>query len=218
MQNRNLKIAFSGPSGLGKSTLCKVIGGTGVAKWLSTSAGDILTGYDKKGLEIRYGYKGTGHKSVINLSSRDPEFGVVFQSLLQLRRAEQISSNSNFVIDRCPIDNVVYMLSQIGHNVSDEWIGSFIYNSLQAYKELTHVIQIRYSPDMPKIEDNGSRIANSYFQRYISDVFTGVYSRYFANVPGPRVITLDFWDLEERSRVVKTFLGDPTQPEFAFKK
>ncbi len=218
MEKGKLKIAFSGPSGLGKSTLCKSISSNSDVQWLSTSAGHILSLLDKEDLEINYGYSGNGHRAVINLSSQQPEFGKAFQELIRLRRAQQIFRNSNFVIDRCPIDNVAYMLSQIGHNVSPDWIEAFIANSIEAYKELTHVIQIRYSADMPSIEDNGSRVANNYFQKHSSDIFTGVYARYFANVSGPRVITIDFWDLEDRVRLINSFLADPIQSEIAFEK
>jgi len=209
-----IKVAFSGPSGLGKSTLCKYVQEEMSLEWLSTSAGDIFTGADVALLKDRFGYAQSGHKDVINLSAENPEFGWTFQRLIMNRRADQIFKNDKFVIDRCPIDNVSYMLSQISHQASEDNIKGFIQTAQMAYQELTHVIQIRHSPDVPFIEDNGSRVSNQYFQKYISDVFTGVFARYFANQPGPRVITLDFWDLPERRRVVRDFLRDP-QTELA---
>jgi len=204
-----LKVAFSGPSGLGKSTLCKYIQDAISLEWLSTSAGDIFTGADVALLKDKYGYSQSGHRDVINLSADNPEFGWTFQRLILNRRADQIFTHNDFVIDRSPMDNVAYMLSQISHQASEDDIKGFIQTAQIAYQELTHVIQIRHSPDIPSIEDNGSRIPNTYFQKYISDVFMGVYARYFANQPGPRVITIDFWDLTERKRVVRDFLKNP---------
>jgi len=206
MNKKPMKIAFSGPSGLGKSTLCRFVQEAVQIPWLSTSAGDIFSKNDVQLLREEYGYNQSGHKDVINLSATNPEFGLAFQKILLTRRVDQIYKHEAFVIDRCPIDNVAYLLSQVSHQVSEEDLKEFIMIAQQAYQELTHIIQIRYSPDIPAIEDNGSRIPNTYFQKYISDVFSGVFNRYFANQPGPRVITLDFWDLLERQRLVKAFL------------
>ncbi len=111
-----MKLAFSGPSGLGKTTLCKFVTETMDVPWISVSAGDLFTEGDKGGLEEKFGYKGQGYKAVINLSAINPEFGAAFQKTLLKRRAELIRTTPNFVIDRSPIDNVVYMLSQNGHN------------------------------------------------------------------------------------------------------
>jgi hypothetical protein len=202
-----MKIAFSGPSGLGKSTLCKYVEEVHGFKWLSTSAGDIIPLEDKKRLKDDYGYSGSGHRNVINLSSIDPAFGWEFQQTVLRARINQITENDNFVIDRCPIDNVVFMLTQNSHNLEEESIHRFIRAAQEAYKKLHLVIQIRYSNDIMFIEDNNSRVPNRFFQQYVSDVFTGVYARYFANLVGPRVLTLDFWELEARKQSVSTFIG-----------
>ncbi len=214
MQKNYFKIAFSGPSGLGKTTLCKEVSKGLMIPHLSTSAGDILSLETKEGLELDFGYTGSGHRDVINLSSQDPEFGWAFQKAILDARVGQIQNADTFVIDRCPIDNVAYLLSQVGHNLSEEKIGTFIEHAQKAYSELSHVILIKYSPDIPQIEDNHSRIPNRYFQKYISDVFMGVYIRYFANIIGPKVIVLDFWNFNQRKQTVQSFLT--TDPEFNF--
>lgn len=201
-----LKIALSGPSGLGKTTLCKFIESEFDVVHLSTSAGDILNYYDKKVLGDRFGYSGKGHQNVINLSSQYPEFGKLFQVMVLNRRGSQINNNSGFVIDRTPIDNVSYMLTQNAHNMGEEDVKLFIQRAQEYYQGLTHVIQIRYSSDIPGIEDNNSRIPNVYYQRFISDVFMGVFSRYFSNLTGPKVITIDFWSLIQRKELVKEFI------------
>jgi len=212
--NKTFKIAFSGPSGLGKTTLCKEVQRGLKIPHLSTSAGDILSLKTKADLYTRFGYSGAGHRAVINLSSQDPHFGWAFQKAVLDARIGQIINSETFVIDRCPIDNVVYLLSQVGHNLTEYEIGTFIEQAQKAYVELSHVILIKYSPDIPAIEDNQSRIPNRYFQKYISDIFMGVYVRYFANLIGPEVITLDFWNLDSRIATIKSFLD--VVPEFNF--
>lgn len=202
-----MKIAFSGPSGFGKSTLCQIIQDSNpMIKWRSTSAGHILSDDFKKQLKDKFGYEGTGHRDVINLSCTEPDFGREFQTELLIARSSQISRHDNYVIDRCPIDNVVYMLTQVGHNFLEEYCDQFIKQAQETYQKLTHVIIISYSSDIPKIEDNKSRVANRFYQQYISDVFMGVYTRYFANLVGPRVIILDSWDLTIRTQTVQMFL------------
>ena len=203
-----MKIAFSGPSGLGKTTLCKFVKENMGVPWTSVSAGDLFTAGDKQGLFNDFGYEGAGHKAVINLSAINPEFGAAFQRTLLLRRAELIMNTPEFVIDRSPVDNVVYMLSQNGHNQSEEFIKKFIDEAREAYRELTHVIMIKYSPDIPAIEDNKSRVPNRYFQRTISDMFHSIYAREFANIIGPKLITLDFWDFEQRRAAIYNFLNN----------
>lgn len=207
-----MKIAFSGPSGLGKSTLCKFVSEEMDVPWISTSAGHILTDEDKAFFKKSFGYSGEGHKNVINMSSVNPEFGGAFQKTILTRRGKQIVDNPRFVIDRSPIDNVAYFISQNSHNISEGVASAFIEEAQSFYSELDYVIQLRYSNDIPFIEDNGSRVPNKYFQIYSSDVFAGVYARYFANLVGkrPRVMTLDFWDLSSRKAVVKEFIN-PSQ-------
>lgn len=208
-----LKVAFSGPSGLGKSTLCKFVQEKLGIPWRSTSAGDILDDETKKRLNALYGYKGTGHKDVINLSSSNPQFGLDFQEAVLQARGRQISQSAPYVIDRSPIDNVVYLLSQVAHNIPEDVVQRFILKAQEDYVKLTHVVILVYSKDIPHIEDNGSRIPNRFYQQYISDIFTGVYGHYFDHLVGPRVIFIDYWDLGGRQRAVNNFLSSPNQPQ-----
>lgn len=205
-QNKRLKIAFSGPSGLGKTTLANQVAGKLGIIHPSTSAGDIFTNADKRYLASNFGYEGKGHKNVINLSSIYPDFGIEFQKLILERRAAQIIAHDRVVLDRCPIDNMVYLLTQTAHNMDEEHVTEFLNQAQEAYMGLTHVIVIKYSKDIPFIEDNKSRVSNRYFQQYISDVFGGVYTRYFSHIIGPMVMEIDFWNLESRINTVLDFV------------
>jgi predicted kinase len=73
-----MKIAFSGPSGVGKTTLCKYVEEKHGLKHLSTSASDVLS----PGLIGRLkamGWNQSGHKDLIIHGHRDPEFAKIFQ-------------------------------------------------------------------------------------------------------------------------------------------
>lgn len=204
---QNKKIAFSGPSGIGKTTLCKYLDSKGITH-LSTSAGDILNRQQKDVLHKRYGYSQNGHRNVIKLSAEDPAFGLAFQEAVLTQRGFQIKNAvTPFVIDRSPLDNVVYMLTQVSSQLSEDVVNTFIQKAQEAWTELSEVIILKYSPDVPIVKDNGSRVPNIFFQRYVSAVFTDTYFRYFANLPGPRVLFIDYWNLEDRINSVELFLG-----------
>ncbi len=209
MEKEKMRICFAGPSGLGNSTLAHVIAKRLKLPHPSTSAGDLFTYDDKVFLKENFDYEGKGHKSVINLSSTSPDFGIYFQQLLLNRRSEQIKSYDRVVLDRSPIDNVTYMLTQAAHNMDEKRVLEFITEAQSVYLELDYLILIIYSHDIPLIEDNKSRIPNRYFQIYISDVFMGTFNRYFSHIIGPRVITIDFWDLQERINTVLSFINNP---------
>lgn len=211
MDKRELRIAFAGPSGLGKTTLGRIVAKRLKLQHPSTSAWDVLSEVDKRYLYENFGYTQKGHRNVINLSNSVPNFGTEFQRLVLEARIKQIHNSPNTVLDRCPIDNIVYMLSQVSHNMQEGRVQYLIEQAQRAYQMLTHVIIIKYSSDIPFIADNNSRVTNRYFQQYISDVFGGVYNRYFSQLVGPRVIALDFWDLKQRTDTVLSFITDGGQ-------
>jgi hypothetical protein len=206
-----MKIAFSGPSGVGKTTLCKHVEEVMSVPHLSTSASDVFSKESKERL-IQLGWTQSGHKDVIIHSIKNPKFGKAFQDFLLEDRANQINSNKRFVIDRCPIDNLVYRILQVGiHETPDEWI-EFLAKALATLQELDLVILILASKDIPSIEDNKSRIPNLVYQKAVSSVFEMVfglvkeYNDFLSNQPLIRVI--DTWDLGMRKARVNSFLSE----------
>lgn len=213
--DKTIKISFSGPGGLGKSTMCKILSETLGIPWISTAPRDILNTEDKRTLLEGYGYDDTSkpQQSIIKLSAMEPSFGTLFQDLVLLRRSEQIINNNRVILDKSPIDNVAYLLAQGGHNISEDFIQGFIRKAQAVYAELTHVIRVQYSNDIPK--GHGHSQPSTFYQKYMSDVFMGVYLRYFANISGPRVIIIDFWDFRERETIIRNFLST-IEPEIPF--
>jgi len=77
---------------------------------------------------------------------------------------------------------------------------------IRTMNELDVLIYIR--PVQPDgIEDNGSRVANQYYQYAVDAQFKLWLERVFIpNIKGLTYIMIDFWDLERRKAVVKQYI------------
>lgn len=204
-----MRIAFTGSSGSGKTTMVKFVADQFNLEHISGSAGDVLSNGDKAYLRQTYGYDGgKGHLGVITESAKNPAYGLANQWLLQRRRAEIIKMNDNFVTDRSPIDNLTYFISQVGyHNgVDDREVEKFISACQDAWTYLTHVIYIK-AVQPGAVENNGSRIANRYYQRAIDAQFQFWLDEVFRRTKGPKVLTIDFWDINQRKELITNFLN-----------
>lgn len=201
---KQLRFAFTGPSGSGKTTLAKFLEKETGVEFIPNSAGLIFSEEDKALLKEKYGYEGTGHKNVINLSNINPDFGWDFQMAILKARLSIIYSKTSFILDRSPIDNIVYMLLQTGHNQPENKIGEFIQLAKKATLCLTHVAHIN---PLEHVEDNNSRVPNLYYQQMVNSVFEHVISKYgiYMNV---KVLKVNYTDLTLRKEKLLEFLSE----------
>lgn len=207
---QNMKVAFTGSSGAGKTTLVTFVKERLGLTHLSGSAGDLKTEGDKHIIDEVYGYPGGGHVGVIKFSALNPEYGLMNQKFLQLRRKELILKNDNFVTDRSPIDNLTYFINQMGYHpmVTDAMVEEFIKECLEAWEELTHVIYVK-AVQPGEVERNGSRVANKYYQKAIDAQFEYWLKFLQSNAQaGPEVLVIDWWDLDKRKEIVTQFLSN----------
>ena len=201
-----LRIACLGPSGSGKTTIANFIQEELGIPFIPNSAGLIIPEREKEILRSTYQWKESGHKEVIKLSNEFPSFGQKFQECLLHARGRIIMNTSEFVIDRSPIDNVAYMLSQCSHLAPEDWVEAFI-KEAQAYAtNITHFIIF---PSLAKdIEINGSRVANKYFQRMSTAIFEHTYITYFNKLMLNKTLFLTTWDLDYKKTLVRKFLTE----------
>lgn len=203
-----LKVAMSGSSGAGKTTLVTFAATLMGLQHISGSAGDVKKEGDKMILDEVYDYPGGGHVGVIRYSALNPEYGIMNQKMLQLRRSELIHNNDNFITDRSPADNLTYMVNQTAYHpmVTDAMCQEFFKDCVKAWEQLTHVVYIKaVQPDA--VEVNGSRVANRFYQKAIDAQFEywiGELNQ--ACLDGPKVLIIDYWDLEKRKEAVTEFL------------
>lgn len=207
-----MKIAFSGSSGSGKTTLTKFISERLGMPHLSGSAGDLYTKQDRDFLRDTYQYDtGKGHGDVIKASAVDPGFGVANQRIILQRRIQLIGDNPKFVTDRSPADNIVYFLNQVGFHkeVTDRDCGVFLDLVQKAWGLLDYVIYIK-AVQPKEVEDNGSRVANWFYQQSIDAQFE-FWINYLMKKNRknkPDVLTIDYWNLDRRKEEVLDFLEE----------
>lgn len=203
-----LKVAFSGSSGSGKTTLVEFVAKVMDLEHISGSAGDVKNEGDKMLIDEAFNYPGGGHVGVIRYSALNPEYGLINQKLLQMRRAEIISKNDNFITDRSPADNLTYMINQVGYHpmVTDSMVAEFAKDCLKAWEGLTHVVYVK-AVQPHEVERNGSRVANRWYQKAIDAQFE-YWIDYLnkTSMSGPEVMIIDYWDLEKRKEKVLEFL------------
>lgn len=214
-QNMKYKIACTGASGSGKTTLVNYIAKTLNIPFISGSSGDMKSKWDRDELMREYGFeKNQGHSAVIRYSAKNPDFAIRNQEINRANRAKLITEHDNFVTDRSPVDNLTYFVAQCGFHkdVTDPVTERFANNCLFVYKQLTHVIYIKAVE--PKVEDNGSRISNTWFQKasdaqfeyWLKNYFMQEEHKIYQNLPGPIVLEIDYWDWSKRKREVIKFL------------
>lgn len=204
------KIAFSGTSGSGKTTLVtKMAELNPNLTHISGSAGDLKQEGDKMILDEVMGYPGGGHSGVIRFSALNPEYGIMNQQMLQMRRSEVIFQNTNFLTDRSPADNITYFVNQCGFHpmVTDAMVEEFIKNCQKAWDELTHVVFVR-AVQPKEVERNFSRVANRYYQKAIDCQFAHWIDYLDKNsMGGPELMVVDYWDLDRRIQEVNEFIN-----------
>lgn len=206
LQGMNYKIAFTGSSGAGKTTLVKFLSERYNIPHISGSAGDVLKDVDDTMLRQAFGYYGNaGHSNVIANSITNPGFGIINQLLLQMRRQQIIETNDNFITDRSPVDNITYFINQCGAGpmMTNSLADQFFKSCVEAAQKLTHIIYIKaVQPEGTPVEDNGSRIPINAYQLAIDAQFEmwlhKIYDAMTIDKPRPQVWVIDWWDLERR--------------------
>ena len=195
-----MRIAMAGPSGTGKTTLAKYLAEEFNLEYIPGSSGLLMK-------EFNDPLPTNGHRELINYSSEKVEKGLEIQKNILLNRIEKFKGKYNFITDRSPLDNMVYMLMEVSHNASTAWTNIFYTKAFDFYKTFDIIIYIQFVNEGNYIEDNGSRITNPWFQEMSDAVFKHFVYKYFAyKQPKPYVLTIDYWNLDTRRIQSKDFI------------
>ena len=92
--------------------------------------------------------------------------------------------------------------------VSDDITAEHLNKALKAWEELTHVIYVKAVQPI-EVERNNRRVANRYYQKQIDACFEYWIKNFFIPnaIDGPRVLMIDYWDLDKRKEAVLEFVG-----------
>lgn len=156
-------ITFSGPSGVGKTTM---------AEWLAKELRLPFIPTSTKSLWPEYGIK--DHADLIQKSQMDPlGFGIKFQFHV-LKMRDRLIREHEFkgaVMDRGLLDSWVYCLLELGPYISEETFKEFWFEAQRINTFTTHNIIIRYDNQYKLPAKDGARIANHFFQTHVQLLF-----------------------------------------------
>jgi len=172
MKNKLNRVAISGTSGVGKTTLANYISSKFDLPFVSTSA---------QSLWYRYGF--INHADALRKCLADPELGFRYQKEIVLTRMQTLSLHKEFVVDRGPVDAMAYFLLQQGY-YSQANTDEFLSLCLKLEKLIDGTIYLEI-PDPSEgyiIEDNGRRIPNLSYQKLVDNTMNMVVSEYSVNI------------------------------------
>jgi len=181
-----VRLACSGPSGTGKTTLCEFISKEFDIPFITTSTKPL---WDKYGI--------TTHQELINKTTTDPAWGIEFQAEVLAYRVAKLEGVEEFVTDRSPVDNMVYFLMQNSHLATEEDTKLYLEGCKRAMILFNTILALPFTVDTP-LENDGKRIANQYYQKTVNSTFV-VVSELMANeLKQCNGLTIPYWDMEKR--------------------
>lgn len=197
-----MKIYISGVSGSGKSTLANYISAKYRIPLLNGSAKVLWKAYNIK-----------SHKEMIEECVKDPEFGLEFQYKLLTHRKDLMLSEEKFVMDRSPLDGLVYFLLQVAPNLDSSKTMEFInaYKGAYPSDKYTQIFL-----DMPKdtlaknLAIDGMRIDNIYYQTFVNDMFQKQIQHNWLEILQPKdkssLLHIPDWQWEKRIKTIDKHL------------
>lgn len=218
------KIMLLGPSGSGKTTLAKAISHQMDIAFLSGSYSDLIPTT-----------KGESHQEMMH-----KQIGEIYSQDHQLlsMRAKLFGQNDYFITDRSYMDNLAYFILKLSKDVKQCDTESFRDNVITLMdKDCTDLIFVPFTDDMIgtwKVEDNGKRVTNIFFQWQVSQIMYGLI-RYFGfkksawwamkgikigyieplklisdnpDIKKIRVLVLNSPDYDTRIKQIKSFLNE----------
>lgn len=162
------RIMFFGPSGSGKTTLAREVSKITNIPFISGSYSDLLPS--------------TKDESHVNMMNKN--VGDIYSQDHQLLsiRSKIFSSNKEFISDRSYMDNLAYFILKLSKDIKECDTESFRDNVITLMdRDCTDLIFVPFTDSMIgewKIEDNGKRVTNIFFQWQVSQIMYGLI-RYF---------------------------------------
>lgn len=213
----NLRVNFTGVSGVGKTTLAKWVSEEFGIPFVSGSYSDLIP--DTKDMP---------HQDMIN---QDPQKVYMQDTQVLNLRNKKFQEYPFFVSDRSYLDSAAYMINKLSHRIKECDTESFLElcRALSGV-QITHLIFIPFTEEYLKgweMEDNHKRILNRYYQWEVSSIMTDILydlwefklkDMWLTHTEGTvtinhqgrnwttKVLILQTMDLEKRKYIIKDFL------------
>lgn len=216
IKSNDMKVVIAGASGSGKTTLARAIAKHFGWEFKENSAGLIMSEEDKMFMKQKWGYKGDwGQLGVINSSFANRDFALYFQESILRARKRIIKSPGNSIYDRSALDPMVYFLNQCVDNWDQDTSDLFLQSCVRGLEGVDLIIRLQLVNPDRKIEDNGSRIANWFFQQKIDALFDrslkmaveiNKLHEYMVGDASPQIVGISVWDWESRFGLAQRFV------------
>ena len=193
-----MKILLSGVSGIGKTTMAQILSEKYKIPFIIGSSKVLWRKYHID-----------SHRMLIDRCNSSNQFALDFQYELLEYRKNEMAKNDRFVTDRGPLDNLVYFLLQLSHNVSQFETAKYIEACIDSLPK--DVLQIYFTFDpvilksMNHLENDGARITNNYYQLMVASVFNMVLHQDYLK---SRIDEIDMWDLQQRMISIEILINN----------
>lgn len=194
-----IRINMAGPSGIGKTTVAKALSEMYGITFISGSYSDLVPST-----------KDVPHSDMIQLDAKQ-----IFEQDVQLLNARNKTWGryQNVISDRSYVDSAAYLIQKLSHRLPQCDMDDFIekckiLNLIQTSHLIFFEFTRRYFSEW-KMEDNGKRVLNKYYQEQISEIMKSVIMHHF----GPPKYE-GYIQGSEYSNLIYTLRGEYQDKEF----
>lgn len=192
-----MKILLSGISGIGKTTMANILAQKYNLPFIIGSSKVLW----KK-------YHIDSHRMLIDRCNSSNQFALDFQYELLEYRKNEMAKYDRFVTDRGPLDNLVYFLLQLSHNVSQFQTAKYIEACIDSLPKDSLQIYFKFDPmvlkSMDHLENDGARIINNYYQMMVASVFNMVLQQEYLK---STIYEVDMWDMQQRITTIEQIIN-----------
>lgn len=186
------KIMICGASGTGKTTLAKHMSELYELPYITTSASQLWE---------QYGF--TSHQDALNKCLADPSLGVRYQLEILTNRKVILRDLPSYITDRSYIDNITYILLQMGHGITQGNLEIFLTDSRIAMQDVDGLIFLRWNTQID-LEDNGKRIMNRMYHEMVDNTMSWILDSRMSICP---ILEIPMWDFETRIKLVHKWIN-----------